>query len=406
MFVPDPAAVFAPLAARPGSVWLDGGPTSWSILAWDPVDVRVGGDAPVAGRAMTRVAAADGDAPFVGGVIGWLGYDGGGPEPASWLARFDGALCFHAPTQRWVATGAAAVRAEAAERLAAATPLAPPGPPDADVVELSPALDAAAFRSRVTRILRWIHEGDCYQVNLTRAVHARGIADPWPSWLRLRSAAGAAYGAFFRPSARTAVLSSSPELLLAVDGKTAWSEPIKGTRPRDADPVRDAAQHAALEASEKDRAELVMIVDLVRNDLGRVALPGAVRWDPRQIDAHPNVFHASQRVSATLRPDVDVWDALAALSPAGSVTGCPKVRAMQRIAELEPEPRGVYCGSLGYVSDHGRARWNVAIRTAVWHDGAARWHVGGGIVADSDPASEWQETVDKERLLRASFLGP
>jgi para-aminobenzoate synthetase component 1 len=281
---------------------------------------------------------------------------------------------------------------------AASTP-APAG------VELPAKLGPEAFRASVARILDWIHQGDCYQVNLTRAVHVDGIPEPWSVWLRLRAAAGAAYGAYLRPTPTLAVLSSSPELLLAVDGREAWSEPIKGTRPRGATPEADAAQRVALTRSEKDQAELVMIVDLVRNDLGRVAAPGAVRWEPRRIDAHPNVLHASQRVRATLAAGRDGWDALAALSPAGSVTGCPKRRAMQRIAELEPEPRGVYCGSVGFASDHGAARWNVAIRTAVWHDGRARWHVGGGIVADSDPAEEWQETVDKERLLRAAFLG-
>ncbi len=146
-----------------------------------------------------------------------------------------------------------------------------------------------------------------------------------------------------------------------------------------------------------------MIVDLVRNDLGRVAAPGTVRASPRRIEPLANVHHAWQEVSARLEPGRDAWDALAACFPPGSVTGAPKVRACQRIRQLEDGPRGVYCGAIGYVGRDGSARWSVAIRTAVFDGDRARYHVGGGVVAASDPADEWWETVAKGRQLARAF---
>jgi len=153
----------------------------------------------------------------------------------------------------------------------------------------------------------------------------------------------------------------------------------------------------------KDLAELTMIVDLTRNDLGRVARPGSVQVAPRALSHHANVHHTHQQVSAHLRPGLTAWDAVCALLPYGSITGAPKVRACTRIAELEPEGRGAYCGAIGYVSDAGRAHFSVAIRTAILHAGRARYHVGGGIVADSTPQAEWEETCSKGRALRAAL---
>jgi anthranilate/para-aminobenzoate synthase component I len=202
-----------------------------------------------------------------------------------------------------------------------------------------------------------------------------------------------------------AVLSNSPELLVRVHNGMALAEPIKGTRPRAADEQTDARLAAELEASPKERAELTMIVDLLRNDLGKVAQPGTVVAGNRHIQAHANVHHASQRIRAELNAGTDAWDVLAALLPYGSVTGAPKVRACKRIHELESQPRGVYCGGIGFVSDGGDARWSVAIRTAVIHGTNARYHVGGGIVAESEPRAEWLETEAKGLAL-AKALHP
>jgi para-aminobenzoate synthetase component 1 len=230
-------------------------------------------------------------------------------------------------------------------------------------------------------------------------------ASTWQAWQRLRALADARYAAWLRPNDAWTVLSSSPELFLAHDARRVSTRPIKGTRARADSPAADARARDALTSSPKEIAELTMIVDLMRNDLGRVATAGTVRWGPREIEALPNVFHASQLVEAELRDGLDVWDALAATFPPGSVTGCPKFSATAKIAELEPEARGVYCGAIGFVADHGPACWSVAIRTAVVGGGGLRWHVGGGIVSDSDPTAEWEETVDKGRLLATALAG-
>jgi para-aminobenzoate synthetase component 1 len=412
---PSPEAVFASIAARPGAAWLDGGAGAegWSILTWGPEEVLVDPrDGPRAGRALTAPRSAAPGLPFAGGALGYLGYGAGAEveavpreaptdEPPVWLGRYPGGLCFHHPTRAWHVGGTPAFRDEARALLAAAAPLSPPPPPTPTTARtLSPARHAAAVR----RALEWIAAGDCYQVNLTRAVHVRGAGDPWAAYRRLRAASDARFGAFLRLDPRLAVLSNSPELLVRVEDGLALSEPIKGTRPRAADPAADAALLAELEASDKERAELTMIVDLLRNDLGRVARAGGVRAGARRLASHARVHHASQPVRAELRPGVDAWGVLAALLPFGSITGAPKVRACQRIAALEEGPRGVYCGALGYVADGGAARWSVAIRAAVFRDGDARYHVGGGIVADSEPAAEWAETEAKGAAL-AEALG-
>lgn len=398
-----PERVFAQIADRPGAVWLDSGTAEdgWSILAWDPVEVVTdGADGPALGRRLRRPRA--GPAPFAGGVIGFLGYDGGGAEPPVYLARYEGALCWSHRERRWHPTGADAVRRAGERLLADPPPLPPPGPASGRVVS---AEDRAAYEGAVRRIQEWIAEGDCYQVNLTRVVRVAGAGEPFAAYRRLRERP-ARYGAFLRVDERVAVLSNSPELLLDARGGVLRSEPIKGTRPRGADPVADRALAAELLASPKEQAELTMIVDLVRNDLGRVARIGSVRAGERAVYALPTVHHTWWPVTAELAAGRDDWDALAAMFPPGSVTGAPKIRACQRIAELEDAPRGVYCGAIGYAADTGDACWSVAIRVAVFAGDDARYHIGGGIVIDGDPAAEWEETRAKEVALRRALVAP
>jgi anthranilate/para-aminobenzoate synthase component I len=400
------------VADRPGSVWLDGAAHGWSVLAWDPTDVVTDArDWPARGRAMVRAAAGAGDAPFTGGVLGYVGYGAGPevapvapsaatPEPSVWLARYDGALCWH--TDRgWVPAGSPGFRADAERLLRAARPL--PSPPPARG-RARPVL-RERYEDSVRAIRELLLAGDCYQVDLTRVVHVDGAGDPFAAYLRLRTAP-AAYGAYVRVGPDTAVLSNSPELFLEVRGREMWSAPIKGTRRRGATAAEDAALLTALRDDPKDHAELTMIVDLVRNDLSQVAVPGTVRAGGRTLSTHPTVHHASWPVHASLAPGRDAWDALAAAFPPGSVIGAPKVRASFRIAELESEPRGVYCGTVGYAADGGDATFSVAIRVAVFDGDAARYHVGGGIVVGSDPAHEWEETVAKERALRDALVAP
>lgn len=409
-----PEAVFHQLADQPGAVWLDSGQVrdGWSILSWDPVEVLTEATQWVTGaRALMRAAPPD-LVPFASGVIGYLGYGASAadplfpaslatPEPEVWLARYEGALCYHHAGNRWHVRGPAPFVRRANQLLHSATEPPRPGPVPAGVV--SRTLDQHTYASRVRQVLNLIDAGDCYQVNLSRPVWIDQVGNPWSAYRRLRAVSSAPYGAYLRLSKQLAVLCNSPELHLQVSGREAVASPIKGTRPRD--PSCDQAMIDELLASAKDRAELTMIVDLVRNDLGRIAVLGSVQTGPRVVHSVANVHHTTQAVRCQIAPACDAWDVLQASFPPGSVTGAPKIRACERIAQLESHPRGVYCGCLGYASDSGNAAFNVAIRTAVVNGTQARYHVGGGIVTDSDPAAEWLETVHKGTALAQSLIG-
>lgn len=405
-----PLDVLAPLVDAPGTLLLDGGRAGpWSVLLWSPDEVVTAADAwPSVGRRLTGPpAAGPAGLPFVRGVAGYIGYDAGWaveavprhdptPEPPVWLGRYAGALVYEHASGRWFATGDAARRREARALLGSATPQAPlPGDASRRDVHL---VDAAAWQDAVRAALTAIADGEVYQVNLTHVIGVTRPEPSWAAWRRLRERHGPSHGAWLRVDARTTVLSLSPETLLHADGPRVRTVPIKGTRPGSGSPEE-------LLRSAKEVAELTMIVDLCRNDLGRTAAAGSVSVQPRRVEGHGYVFHAAQAVSARLRPGLDAWDALAGLFPPGSVTGCPKVRAATWIRALEPAPRGVYCGAIGFASDHGVARWSVAIRTAVHTGDHARVHVGAGIVADSDPAEEWLETLDKGVPLVEALAG-
>jgi len=269
------------------------------------------------------------------------------------------------------------------------------------------------YEEAVERVREHIRAGDIYQANLTQRVVCppRASAAPEQVFLRLRSEHPAAFGAFLRQGDR-AVVSASPERFLRVApaggelGVETW--PIKGTRPRGRDAREDARLRAELLASEKDRAENVMIVDLMRNDLGRVCRFGSVEvTELCALQEHPTLFHLVSKVRGVLREGVTAGGLLRAAFPCGSVTGAPKLRAMEILDGIEPSPRGVSMGSLGYFTPGGAADLNVAIRTVTFGpDGAASFHVGGGVVADSSPAAEYDETLVKARaVLRALRAG-
>lgn len=405
MSAPTPEQV-ARIADRPGFTWLDGGTDGWHVLTWDPVEVV---DSVAHWPDLARSLAGppqEGPAPFTSGVLGYVGYGAGcaveqvpaqgpAPEPPVWLGRFPHAACYRAG--RWYLSGARPFRAEAERLLEQAGPFAVPSP----TPTTAHSVERGTYEAAVRRILAWIGEGDCYQVNLSRVVRM-ACDDPFALYVRLHRASRASMGAWITPREGVHVLSNSPEVLLEIDGRRLASDPIKGTAPRGSTEAEDRALADGLASSPKDHAELAMIVDLVRNDLGRVARTGSVHVGERVIRTHANVHHAHWPVYAELAEDRDAWHALGAVFPPGSVTGAPKIRATERIAELEPEPRGVYCGTVGYLDDRGRGRWSVAIRTGVWADGSFRYHVGGGIVAASDPGAEWEETVAKGRALAAA----
>ncbi len=281
-------------------------------------------------------------------------------------------------------------------------------PDDAPVPAGAPARDAPATSRRirsnftrdeylrvVERALEYIADGDIYQVNLAQRFQVEP-APPLPELYRsLREVAPAPFLAFYSLPGG-GIASSSPERFFRIEGDLIQTWPIKGTRPRGATPQADAELAGALRRSEKDRAENVMIVDLERNDLGRVCAIGSV-WVPAlcEITSHSNVHHLVSRVEGRLREDVGPVDVIRALFPGGSITGAPKIRAVEIIDELEPVRRGIYTGALGYWEVTGDCDWNVAIRTIVSAREAAWFHAGGGIVADSTPAGEYEETLVK-----------
>jgi para-aminobenzoate synthetase component 1 len=258
-------------------------------------------------------------------------------------------------------------------------------------------MERGAYERMIRRALEYIAAGDIYQVNLAQRLCFTGVGDPLDAYCELRRVNPAPYAAFLRWS-NGAIGSVSPELFLCKRGRDVLTRPIKGTRPRTRDPVLDRAYREQLLASEKDAAELAMIVDLHRNDLGRVCDFGSVRVQhARRLETHPTVFHTVADVSGRLRPGCDGLDLLRACFPAGSISGVPKIRALEIIDELEPVARGVYTGTVGVLGLGGQMTFNVAIRTLQFCGQNATLYVGGGIVADSEPAEEYEETLAKAR---------
>jgi len=261
------------------------------------------------------------------------------------------------------------------------------------------------YESAVARTVEYILDGDIFQANITQCFKAAipGNFDALAFYLRLRELNPAPFAAFLDYGG-IQIASSSPERLLNFDGKTVEARPIKGTRRRDADPARDAALIAELASSRKDRAENVMIVDLLRNDLSRVCAPGSVRVPVLcGLESYASVHHLTSVITGELREGKTVGDLIAATFPGGSITGAPKIRAMEIIAEIEQGPRGVYCGSIGYIGLNGHVDLNIAIRTAMFSSGVARVQAGGGITARSNPAAEYEESLTKVKRIMEAF---
>ena len=370
--------------------------------------------------------------PFAGGAVGWLGYELAVQlEPALTLrARDDLALpdvalllvdrlvaLEHASGRRFAcALGFAETEADARRRARAALDAwraeldaleraapertCPAGGAGAEVPAAASSLDADAYRAAVARLLDHIGRGDVYQACLTRRVEQPFAGDPWALYLALRAASPAPFGAWLALPEAT-LLSTSPERFLEVraDGAVE-TRPIKGTRPRASDPGRDRALAAELLASPKDRAENLMIVDLARNDLGRVCEMGSVEVPELAVlESYANVHHLVSTVRGRLRPGLSALDAVRSAFPPGSMTGAPKLAAMRLLDHAEPVRRGPYAGALGWFDVRGGASLAVVIRTALLRGGRAYVHTGGGVVADSESEAEWRESEDKVRPL-------
>ena len=456
---PERAAIA--LRHEPGLAWLDSALPHrqrgrWSILAarprWtlsargrcirrasaDGVEEFEGDPIAVAAQAIeagqreweAAGCAAGGSAalPFAGGAIGYLGFelarhierlpattldDVGAPDLA--LGWYDAALVWDGIEQRgWLSGAPEAVAAlrrqlecvEAVPRIAGITDAGalPAGP--AGSARFEPNMERGEYLERAEAARRYIAAGDIYQVNLSQRFCAPLAVPGFEAYRRLRRASPAPFAAYLDATASgesetdggIEVLSSSPERLLLVDGDLLETRPIKGTRPRGRNAAEDARLAAELRASAKDAAEHVMIVDLERNDLGRIAETGSVAVPQfARLESYSHVHHLTSSVTARRRRGVGLDATLRAMLPGGSISGAPKIRSLEIIDELEPTVRGVYTGAIGYFSAHGRSDLNVAIRTITVARGRAYAHVGGAIVHDSVVEAEYRETLDKAR---------
>jgi para-aminobenzoate synthetase component I len=360
--------------------------------------------------------------PFVGGVVGWFSYELGasweGIQPRARSSRaealrlglYDGVLAYEHGSKSWFLV-ANSVGGRSIEAILAGLRMMVREAPEIrssskfSASEPGACEDRACYLAAVDRIREYIRSGDVYQANLAQRFTAAYSGDPYALYLRLRRQSPAPFACYLAHDSG-AIVSCSPERFLQVRGRRIETRPIKGTRTRGTNIEEDTRLSAELAGSAKERAELLMIVDLERNDLGRVCQPGSIRVeDLYRVEDHPTVKHLVATVSGELRPDVDLVDVLKATFPGGSITGAPKVRAMQVIRELETHDRGIYTGAIGYLGFDGSCDLNIAIRTIDCRDGLATYHVGAGIVWDSERQSEFDETLAKGRALRAALVG-
>ncbi|ENC6432501.1 aminodeoxychorismate synthase component I [Aeromonas sp. FDAARGOS 1404] len=346
--------------------------------------------------------------PFIGGALGLFGYDLGRrferlpvqaaadiAVPDMAVGIYDWALLRNVATGDWqlVHWGD---KAGLANRLAwLEQQQAKPAPAFALLGAWQSNMSRAEYGEKFARIQEYLAAGDCYQINLTQRFSAPYQGDEWQAYCLLATANKAPFSAFIRLP-ESALLSLSPERFLLLDGRHIETKPIKGTRPRHPDPAIDRQVARELAQADKDRSENLMIVDLLRNDIGRVSRPGSVSVPHLfAVESFPAVHHLVSTIHGELDARWQGVDLLRACFPGGSITGAPKIRAMEIIEELEPQRRNAYCGSIGYLSQHGRMDTSICIRTLIAEAGRLHCWAGGGIIADSDADSEYQETYDK-----------
>ncbi len=399
----DPVEVFGACWHEPGAVLLETQkPTTqerFSFLARAPRRTLILDRTHRDSRYLTELEAATGE----GFCLGYLGYDlrllteelpdrnaSLLPLPDAWMGIYEGILCYNHLSGRWYRRGPA--QWTSARR---ATVQAPPSG------EIRLCRSQEAHLQAIKQAQAYIAAGDIYQVNLTQPLLYVGRIDPWALYLRLREVQPVPYAAFLNLGEGRFVLSGSPELFLRMQNGSVTSKPMKGTRPRGRDRREDRALRRELRHSAKDRAENVMIVDLMRHDIGKLAAIGTVAV-PRlyRVEGYRTVYQMVSEVTAQLRPGVGIGDVLGAFLPPGSVTGTPKKRACEIIDELEGYRRGVYTGAIGIVTPEGAMTLNVAIRTVAIAGTSAYFGVGGAILGDSDPADEYRECLVKA----AAFL--
>ncbi len=384
-----PAEAAARLRHLPGLVFFDtakwdGDPAALSIVAARPSHTLRGHsagdwDALRATLASRQVRGGHDDGLPRGFAAGWVDYEG-----SFTFGIYEAALLFRHAEQRWYEVGQLAAHLAPAER-----------PAHCERPYFRSALEPAAYVEMVYAAQRYIAAGDIYQVNLAHRFSAAWAGEPWAFYEALRHYSPAPHAAFLDLAGR-AICSASPECFLKMSGSSVRTRPIKGTRPRRSDALADERSAFDLLTSPKEVSELVMITDLLRSDLGQVCEYGSVTVpELLKLERHEQVFHLVSTIEGRLRPHMDHVTALRACFPGGSITGAPKKRAREIIAELEPEPRGLYTGAIGWFGFNDESQFSIAIRTLVIEGDTASFHVGAGIVADSIPEAECQETLDK-----------
>ncbi|MCZ6606821.1 MAG: aminodeoxychorismate synthase component I [Alphaproteobacteria bacterium] len=453
----DPVAAFTPFAAEPFALLFDSALKDpdhgrYAFIAADPFlklvakdgEIRLGdrcfsGDPFVAlGEELARYPQPSlrNVPPFQGGAAGFFGYDlchhleklpapppesDGVAFPDMALGFYDVVAAFDLWQQRaWIIStghperdpGRRAARAAGRARAFRARLEGAPSPKPPAVIGFPVSWESnftrESYQACVARVVDYIWAGDIFQANLSQRFLARlpDHFDPFALYCRLRAVNPAPFAAYLN-FGDMVLASSSPERFLRVRGDRVETRPVKGTRPRGMVPAEDAALAEALRESAKDRSENVMIVDLLRNDLSRVCRDHSIHVPELCVlESFATVHHLVSTVTGRLREGMTAVDLLRAAFPGGSITGAPKVRAMEIIAELEPTRRGPYCGCIGYLGFDGAMDTNIAIRTLAFKDRTAVFQAGGGIVADSDPALEYGETLDKAKALFACFEAP
>ncbi len=400
--------VFAAFKDRPHAFFLDSGIQSsvgrFSFIGFSPSSIIEGHLL----RDLERLRAAfdkhkvpvkDFPHPLPVGMVGYIRYD-----LRFFFGFYDTIICIdHTAGIIHVTSMGPPQRLQEVLRVLDKPPVTPPLPV-LPPLKLTSNFDKDGYAAIVRRALEHIRAGDIYQINLSREVRAVCCnVDPWTVYGALRRISPSDHSAYFTDG-KNHILSSSPEQFVAVNSRRVRVRPMKGTRPRGQTPAQDARFRHQLETSAKEIAELLMVTDLERNDLGRVCDYGSVRVsEMRVLEEYATVFQATSTVEGTLHHGCDGFDVLKACFPSGSVTGCPKIAAMTIIERLETAGRGSYTGALGYMSFTGDMDFNVLIRTLIVAPDGITFNVGGGIVADSDPLMEYEETVLKAQAMEAAL---
>ncbi|WP_448547789.1 aminodeoxychorismate synthase component I [Thalassotalea fusca] len=432
-----PQALFAKIANLPWAIWLDSCASDhvdsqFDIMVWQPVKTitTVGKQTDIFDTATRATETASGDPlellesqqqalfaqyiveqsalPFHGGALGYFSYDLGRrfetlpsqavrdidmPEMA--VGLYTHAIIFDRKSNKYWLICPEKQRSTITEQINAWLQQALDNPEFKLTSAWQTNITKAEYQQKFQQVQSYLQSGDCYQINLTQRFNASYDGDEFAAYCKLRQANKAPFSAFIRLP-EFAILSISPERFLQVRNGHVQTKPIKGTVPRSDDPTQDAANAKQLLSSEKDRAENLMIVDLLRNDLSRVCEAGSVKVPKLfDVESFPAVHHLVSTVEGKLSENESPHDLLRASFPGGSITGAPKIRAMEIIDELEPQRRSIYCGSIGYLSACGHMDTSITIRTLVGKDNQMYCWAGGGIVADSQVDAEYQETFDK-----------